>query len=248
MRLSQGLLASTLLTAIKAQDDNNDNPDSPVQYATAFAESLIAKEQTTLDPNYATAFPATLLPHDETYYSGDDDETFPLSLIPHSQTYLDGQSDNENTFPATLLPSGQTALDGQGDNENTFPPTQLPPGQTAQNGDDTPPAASGQVSPGLPTITIPPSSNDPYSRIIRPYTGTGTFENVVTTVAQPSGTQAGTIIVDVASSVYSSFQVGQPGALTIPPSSDDPRVTVIQASPGPSSPPKTITIPASGTA
>ncbi|RSL64822.1 hypothetical protein CEP53_003909 [Fusarium sp. AF-6] len=194
MWLSRGLLASTLLTAIKAQDDNNNN-DIP-----------------SLDiPDLATQIRGSI---------------FAVSLIPHAQTTLSGGhgtlDDNDDAFPATAVPHDQSAPGGASPNT---PVAQQPP-----------------------TITIPPSTDYPYERIIKAYTGTRTIINVVTTIAEPDGTQAGTVIVELASTLYSAFIPGQSGALTIPPSLEDPMFTVIQAFPGPTTlPPRTITIPASGT-
>lgn len=194
MWLSRGLLASTLLTAIKAQDDNNNN-DIP-----------------SLDiPDLATQIRGSI---------------FAVSLIPHAETTLSGGhgtlNDNDDAFPATALPHDQSAPGGASPNT---PVAQQPP-----------------------TITIPPSTDYPYERIIKAYTGTRTIINVVTTIAEPDGTRAGTVIVELASTLYSAFQPGQSGALTIPPSLEDPMFTVIQAFPGPTTlPPRTITISASGT-
>ncbi|KAI8687235.1 hypothetical protein NCS56_00295800 [Fusarium sp. Ph1] len=194
MWLSRGLLASTLLTAIKAQDDNNNN-DIP-----------------SLDiPDLATQIRGSI---------------FAVSLIPHAETTLSGGhgtlNDNDDAFPATALPHDQSAPGGASPNT---PVAQQPP-----------------------TITIPPSTDYPYERIIKAYTGTRTIINVVTTIAEPDGTRAGTVIVELASTLYSAFTPGQSGALTIPPSLEDPMFTVIQAFPGPTTlPPRTITISASGT-
>ncbi|KAJ4323976.1 hypothetical protein N0V84_004068 [Fusarium piperis] len=194
MWLSRGLLASTLITAIKAQDDNNNN-DVP-----------------SLDiPDLATQIRGSI---------------FDVSLIPHAETTLSGGhgtlNDNDDAFPATAFPHDQSAPGGASPNT---PVAQQPP-----------------------TITIPPSTDYPYERIIKAYTGTRTIINVITTIAEPSGTRAGTVIVELASTLYSAFIPGQSGALTIPPSLEDPMFTVIQAFPGPTTlPPRTITIPASGT-
>ncbi|RSL69195.1 hypothetical protein CEP54_002473 [Fusarium duplospermum] len=195
MWLSRGLLASTLLTAIKAQDDNNNNNDIP-----------------SLDiPDLATQIRGSI---------------FAVSLIPHAETTLSGGhgtlNDNDDTFPATAFSHDQSAPGGASPNT---PVAQQPP-----------------------TITIPPSTDYPYERIIKAYTGTRTIINVVTTIAEPEGTRAGTVIVELASTLYSAFTPGQSGALTIPPSLEDPMFTVIQAFPGPTTlPPRTITISASGT-
>ncbi|KAJ4227213.1 hypothetical protein NW759_004584 [Fusarium solani] len=193
MWLSRGLLASTLLTAIKAQDDNNNDIPS-------------------LDiPDLATQIRGSI---------------FAVSLIPHAETTLSGGhgtlNDNNDAFPATAFPHDQSAPGGASPN-------------TA-------------VAQQPPTITIPPSTDYPYERIIKAYTGTRTIINVVTTIAEPDGTRAGTVIVELASTLYSAFTPGQSGALTIPPSLEDPMFTVIQAFPGPTTlPPRTITISASGT-
>ncbi|KAJ3465412.1 hypothetical protein MRS44_006070 [Fusarium solani] len=193
MWLSRGLLASTLLTAIKAQDDNNNDIPS-------------------LDiPDLATQIRGSI---------------FAVSLIPHAETTLSGGhgtlNDNDDAFPATAFPHDQSAPGGASPNTAVV---QQPP-----------------------TITIPPSTDYPYERIIKAYTGTRTIINVVTTIAEPDGTRAGTVIVELASTLYSAFTPGQSGALTIPPSLEDPMFTVIQAFPGPTTlPPRTITISASGT-
>ncbi|KAM5363686.1 hypothetical protein ACJZ2D_011884 [Fusarium nematophilum] len=170
----------------------------------------------------ATAFPATL-------------------LMPAVITLGGGDTEDTGTaFPVSLLSHSETTLAaGDDDDDNTAAPVPPPP----------PPPNTAQASDTLPTITIPPSADYPYSRIIRPYTGTSTITEAIISTEEGSGVRFGTVIIEVPGTSYLQFVPGQPGALTFPPSRNDPYYTVIQAYPGPASisAPATVTIPAQGT-
>ncbi|KAL4729219.1 hypothetical protein ACLX1H_003630 [Fusarium chlamydosporum] len=195
MWLSRGLLASTLILAVKAQDGIED---AAMRIASGFAETLIQHAVTTLsgDAGGAGDTGDTVNAGDQGN-QGNQGQAFDASLIDAATVThtVDGQpivetytSPGGHLFPVTLLPH--------------------------------------------PRITIAPSSGDPYERIIQAYTGgADATTNQEITIAEPTGTKPGTVIVDVPGSAYSSFSSGQAGALTIPPSNDHPTATVISALP-----------------
>ena len=196
MWLSRGLLASTLILAVKAQDGIED---AAMRIATGFAESLIQHAVTTLSGEAGGAGDTgdTVNAGDQGNQGNQGQGLFDASLIDAATvTHMVGGEAIVETY---TRPGGQL-----------FPVTLLP----------------------HPRITIAPTSDDPYERIIQAYTGgVDATTNQEITIAEPTGTKPGTIIVDVPGSAYSSFSSGQAGALTIPPSNDHPTATVISALP-----------------
>ncbi|RBR17069.1 uncharacterized protein FIESC28_06571 [Fusarium coffeatum] len=196
MWLSRGLLASTLILAVKAQDGIED---AAMRIATGFAESLIQHAVTTLSGEAGGAGDTgdTVNAGDQGNQGNQGQGLFDASLIDAATvTHMVGGEAIVETY---TRPGGQL-----------FPVTLLP----------------------HPRITIAPTSDDPYERIIQAYTGgADATTNQEITIAEPTGTKPGTIIVDVPGSAYSSFSSGQAGALTIPPSNDHPTATVISALP-----------------
>ncbi|KAF4333314.1 hypothetical protein FBEOM_12868 [Fusarium beomiforme] len=191
MRLSQGLLASTLVAIVNAQLDGID--DAALRIASGFAATVIQHAVTTLQGDIGG--------------DGNPEQMFDATNIDKPETGSDGGANN---FPITQQPGGQPSVATYTHRGTLFPVTLLP----------------------HPVITIHPSSNDPYERIIQAYTGgADATTNQEITVAEPSGTKPGTIIVDVPGTAYSSFSSGQPGALTILPSNDNPTATIISALP-----------------
>ncbi|KAF5261742.1 hypothetical protein FOXYS1_7551, partial [Fusarium oxysporum] len=191
MWLSRGLLASTLVLAVKAQDDGIE--DAAIRIASGFAATLIQNAVTTL--------------HGDTGSDGNPGQMYGATNLDKPET---GADSGANNIPITQQPVGQPSIATYTHQGTLFPVTLLP----------------------HPVLTIPPSSNDPYERVIQAYTGgdDATTKQEIT-VAEPSGTKPGTIIVDVPGTAYSSFSSGQPGALTIPPSNDNPTATIISALP-----------------
>ncbi|KIL93233.1 hypothetical protein FAVG1_03210 [Fusarium avenaceum] len=162
---------------------------------------------------------------------------FAETLIQHAVTTLNGDAggaggaadggNQDQVFDATLLDKPQGAAD------NAATVTQMIQGQLTV---ETYTRPGGVMFPVTllphPKITIAPHSGDPYERIIQAYTGgADATTNQEITIAEPSGTKPGTVIVDVPGTAYSSFSSGQPGALTIPPSNDNPTATIISALP-----------------
>ncbi|KAF9774593.1 hypothetical protein IL306_007384, partial [Fusarium sp. DS 682] len=194
MLLSQGLLASTLLLAVKAQDGIDQ---AAVNIATGFAETLIQHAYTTLNGDSGGAGDAG--------NGGNQDQVFDATLLDKPQ----GAADNDASV--TQIIQGQVTIETYTrPGGKLFPVTLLP----------------------HPRITLAPTSDDPYERIIQAYTGgSDATTNQEITIAEPSGTNPGTIIVDVPGTAYSSFSSGQAGALTIPPSNDNPTATIISALP-----------------
>ncbi|KAM0416438.1 hypothetical protein ACHAPD_005364 [Fusarium lateritium] len=192
MWLSQGLLASTLILAVKAQDGIED---AAMRIATGFAESLIQHAVKTLSGNAGGAGDT-----DDAVNAGDQGnqgQVFDATLIDAATV--------THTVGGQPIIETYTRLGGQ-----LFPVTLLP----------------------HPRITIAPTTDDPYERIIQAYTGgDDATTNQEITIAEPTGTKPGTVIVDVPGSAYSSFSSGQAGALTIPPSNDHPTATIISALP-----------------
>ncbi|KAH7199319.1 hypothetical protein DER44DRAFT_616675, partial [Fusarium oxysporum] len=191
MWLSRRLLASTLVLAVKAQDDGIE--DAAIRIASGFAATLIQNAVTTL--------------HGDTGSDGNPGQMFGATNLDKPET---GADSGANNIPITQQPVGQPSIATYTHQGTLFPVTLLP----------------------HPVLKIPPSSNDPYERVIQAYTGgdDATTKQEIT-VAEPSGTKPGTIIVDVPGTAYSSFSSGQPGALTIPPSNDNPTATIISALP-----------------
>ncbi|KAI1065383.1 hypothetical protein LB507_000856, partial [Fusarium sp. FIESC RH6] len=196
MWLSRGLLASTLILAVKAQDGIED---AAMRIATGFAESLIQHAVTTLSGEAGGAGDTgdTVNAGDQGNQGNQGQGLFDASLI--DAATVTHMVSGEAIVETYTRPGGQL-----------FPVTLLP----------------------HPRITIAPTSDDPYERIIQAYTGgADATTNQEITIAEPTGTKPGTIIVDVPGSAYSSFSSGQAGALTIPPSNDHPTATVISALP-----------------
>ncbi|RGP69375.1 hypothetical protein FSPOR_4764, partial [Fusarium sporotrichioides] len=195
MWLSRGLLASTLILAVKAQDGIED---AAMRIATGFAESLIQHAVKTLsgDAGGAGDTGDTVNAGDQGN-QGNQGQAFDATLIDAATvTHTVGGQAIVETY---TRPGGQL-----------FPVTLLP----------------------HPRITIAPTTDDPYERIIQAYTGgDDATTNQEITIAEPTGTKPGTVIVDVPGSAYSSFSSGQAGALTIPPSNDHPTATIISALP-----------------
>ncbi|EGU83944.1 hypothetical protein FOXB_05527, partial [Fusarium oxysporum f. sp. conglutinans Fo5176] len=194
MLLLRGLLASTLLLAVKAQDGIDQ---AAVNIATGFAETLIQHAYTTLNADSGGAGDAG--------NGGNQDQAFDASLLDKPQNAAD------NDATVTQIIQGQVTVETYTRPGGVlFPVTLLP----------------------HPRITLAPTRNDPYKRIIQAYTGgNDATTNQEITIAEPSGTSPGTILVDVPGTAYSSFSSGQAGALTIPPSNDNPTATIISALP-----------------
>ncbi|KAG8667397.1 hypothetical protein FPOAC1_012228 [Fusarium poae] len=192
MWLSRGLLASTLILAVKAQDGIED---AAMRIATGFAESLIQHAVKTLSGDAGGA--GDTVNAGDQGNQGNQGQAFDATLIDAATvTHTVGGQAIIETY---TRPGGQL-----------FPVTLLP----------------------HPRITIAPTTDDPYERIIQAYTGgEDATTNQEITIAEPTGTKPGTVIVDVPGSAYSSFSSGQAGALTIPPSNDHPTATIISALP-----------------
>ncbi|KLO88477.1 uncharacterized protein LW94_12672 [Fusarium fujikuroi] len=181
---------------------------------------LAAKAQDGIDQaavNIATGFAETLIQHAYTTLNGDSGGSGDA-----------GSGGNQGqAFDASLLDKQQNAAD----NDATV--TQVIQGQVTV---ETYTRPGGVLFPVTllphPRITLAPTRNDPYERIIQAYTGgNDATTNQEITIAEPSGTNPGTILVDVPGTAYSSFSSGQAGALTIPPSNDNPTATIISALP-----------------
>ncbi|KAF5663286.1 hypothetical protein FHETE_7555, partial [Fusarium heterosporum] len=203
MWLSRGLVASTLLLAVKAQDVIDGIDAAALRIASGFDETLIQHAYTTLSPDAAGAGDAGGV--GDAANGGNPDQAFDATLLNNPQGAADNGASvtqiiqNQVTIETYTRPNGVM-----------FPVTLLP----------------------HPRITIAPHSGDPYERIIQAYTGgADATTNQEITIAEPSGTKPGTVIVDVPGTAYSSFSSGQPGALTIPPSNDNPTATIISALP-----------------
>ncbi|GKU18141.1 unnamed protein product [Fusarium langsethiae] len=192
MWLSRGLLASTLILAVKAQDGVED---AAMRIATGFAESLIQHAVKTLSGGAGDT--GDTVNAGDQGNQGNQGQAFDATLIDAATvTHTVGGQAIVETY---TRPGGQL-----------FPVTLLP----------------------HPRITIAPTTDDPYERIIQAYTGgDDATTNQEITIAEPTGTKPGTVIVDVPGSAYSSFSSGQAGALTIPPSNDHPTATIISALP-----------------
>ncbi|KAF4954779.1 hypothetical protein FGADI_5077 [Fusarium gaditjirri] len=180
----------------------------------------VSKAQDGIDQaavNIATGFAETLIQHAYTTLNGDSGSAGDA-----------GNGGNQGqAFDASLLDKQQNAAD----NDATV--TQIIQGQVTV---ETYTRPGGVLFPVTllphPRITLAPSRNDPYERIIQAYTGgSDATTNQEITIAEPSGTNPGTILVDVPGTAYSSFSSGQAGALTIPPSNDNPTATIISALP-----------------
>ncbi|KAM0299804.1 hypothetical protein ACHAPM_007034 [Fusarium culmorum] len=195
MWLSQGLLASTFILAVKAQDGIED---AAMRIATGFAETLIQHAVKTLSGDAGGAGNnGDAVNAGDQGNQGNQGQAFDATMIDAATiTHTVG---GEAIIETYTRPGGQL-----------FPVTLLP----------------------HPRITIAPTTDDPYERIIQAYTGgEDATTNQEITIAEPTGTKPGTVIVDVPGSAYSSFSSGQAGALTIPPSNDHPTATIISALP-----------------
>ncbi|KAF0642080.1 hypothetical protein FPSE5266_07978 [Fusarium pseudograminearum] len=195
MWLSRGLLASTLILAVKAQDGIED---AAMRIATGFAETLIQHAVKTLSGDAGGAGDTgDAVNAGDQGNQGNQGQAFDATMIDAATvTHTVG---GEAIIETYTRPGGQL-----------FPVTLLP----------------------HPRITIAPTTDDPYERIIQAYTGgEDATTNQEITIAEPTGTKPGTVIVDVPGSAYSSFSSGQAGALTILPSNDHPTATIISALP-----------------
>ncbi|CAF3506238.1 unnamed protein product, partial [Fusarium graminearum] len=195
MWLSRGLLASTLILAVKAQDGIED---AAMRIATGFAETLIQHAVKTLSGDAGGAGDTgDAVNAGDQGNQGNQGQAFDATMIDAATvTHTVG---GEAIIETYTRPGGQL-----------FPVTLLP----------------------HPRITIAPTTDDPYERIIQAYTGgEDATTNQEITIAEPTGTKPGTVIVDVPGSAYSSFSSGQAGALTIPPSNEHPTATIISALP-----------------
>ncbi|RFN43172.1 agglutinin-like protein 2, partial [Fusarium flagelliforme] len=171
-------------------------------------------------------------------------EGFEASLIGHAMTTLNGNADDADSGEKL----DATGANGEANQNAVTQPINAQPTVATYT-------KYGTLFPVTllphPVITIPAKSDDPYERIIQAYTGgADATTNQEITIAEPSGTNPGTIIVDVPGTAYSSFSSGQPGVLTITPSNENPTATVISAIPSgvAITGDATRTIPAAGTA
>ncbi|KAF0636930.1 hypothetical protein FPSE5266_10950, partial [Fusarium pseudograminearum] len=171
-------------------------------------------------------------------------EGFEASLIGHAMTTLNGNADDADSREKL----DATGANGEANKNAVTQPTNAQPTVATYT-------KYGTLFPVTllphPVITIPAKSDDPYERIIQAYTGgADATTNQEITIAEPSGTNPGTIIVDIPGTAYSAFSSGQPGVLTITPSNDNPTATVISAIPSgvAITGDATRTIPAAGTA
>ena len=121
---------------------------------------------------------------------------FEASLIEHAMTTLSGVADDAES--GQILDA--TGANGEANKNAVTQPTNAQPTVATYT-------KYGTLFPVTllphPVITIPPKSDDPYERIIQAYTGgADATTNQEITIAEPSGTNPGTIIVDVPGTAY----------------------------------------------
>ncbi|WZH40867.1 hypothetical protein QYS62_001805 [Fusarium acuminatum] len=87
---------------------------------------------------------------------------------------------------------------------------------------------SPATSKVLHTITIPPSSNSPNVTLIRPYTGTGSITEAITSYVPPTAPgEPVTIIIETYASESSGPMTDNP-VITLPPTPQSPNTTIIR--------------------